>query len=73
MSFDKLERSLPTAGSNPESPIQILIDLYLWIGNSRYEPALGSSATQLKLISIGPCLFFKLLKNGLKKSARAQT
>ena len=41
---------LPTAGSNPESPIQILMNLYLWIGNLRFEPGEGSSATQLIFI-----------------------
>jgi len=41
---------LPATGSNPESPIQILVILYDWIGNSGFEPAVGSSMTFLQFI-----------------------
>ena len=38
---------LPTAGSNPKSAIQILMNLQLWIDDSGFEPEIGSSATSL--------------------------
>ncbi len=43
-----------------ESPIQILMNLQLKIGELEFEPLEGSSATKLKCIKFGPFVNFFL-------------